>query len=379
MVEVAPQFRKQPTPSEAILWQALRGKQLDGRKFRRQQPIGPFVVDFFCPSERLIVEVDGPIHDQQRDADRQRQELLESLGLRFIRIAAADIETDLDATLATIRTALLPPGAADLPALPGDAAPATTRAAHLPPLPGVGEGGRGGEGTVHVTAFPREALKLVQLDGYVRKYGHAVPRSRFTGAPWSLEASDVDDLMAKIKRVGAPLVEFAGVKPYFGIKTGLNEAYLINTSTKEWLIREDPRSADVIRPFLRGQDMSRWEADWRHFWLIVLKSSGDYAWPWNTGGEDAESIFQQSFPALYQHFKQFEDRLRQRQDKGRYWWELRTCAYYDRFEQPKIFYPDITWRSQFSVDTQGRFSNNTVYFIPTASAWLLTVLNSPLI
>ena len=63
------------------MWNSLRRKRLDGRKFRRQQPIGPFVVDFFCPAERLIVEVDGPIHDSQREADRVRQQLLETLGL----------------------------------------------------------------------------------------------------------------------------------------------------------------------------------------------------------------------------------------------------------------------------------------------------------
>src|SRR5262249_14831054 len=149
----------------------------------------------------------------------------------------------------------------------------------------------------------REALRLVQLDGYVRKYGHPVPQARFTAAPWSLEASDADDLMAKTKRAGVPLAEFAGVKPYRGVLTGLNEAFLIDTPTKERLVRDDPHSADVIRPFLRGQDMNRWEADWRQYWLIVLKSSGDHAWPWSSGGEDAESIFQQSFPALYRHFK----------------------------------------------------------------------------
>ncbi len=81
MLEIAHQFRKAPTRSEALLWNALRRKRLDGRKFRRQQPIGPFVVDFFCPAERLIVEVDGPIHDSQREADRVRQQLLETLGL----------------------------------------------------------------------------------------------------------------------------------------------------------------------------------------------------------------------------------------------------------------------------------------------------------
>ena len=107
------------------------------------------------------------------------------------------------------------------------------------------------------SAFPREALKLVQLDGYVRKYGHPVPQKRFTGAPWSLEASEADDLMAKMKRVGIPLSEFAKVKPYYGIKTGLNEAFLIDTPTKERLIREDPRSAEIIKPYLRGQDIRR--------------------------------------------------------------------------------------------------------------------------
>jgi very-short-patch-repair endonuclease len=66
MVEIARQFRKQPTPSEAILWQALRNRKLEGRKFRRQQPIGCFIVDFFCASERLIVEVDGLIHESQQ-------------------------------------------------------------------------------------------------------------------------------------------------------------------------------------------------------------------------------------------------------------------------------------------------------------------------
>lgn len=105
MVEVARQFRKTPTPSEARLWGALRGKRLDGRKFRRQQPIGPFCVDFYCPTERLIVEVDGPIHADQREADAQRQALLESLDLRFVRVSAAQVEQDIGSALEAIRGA----------------------------------------------------------------------------------------------------------------------------------------------------------------------------------------------------------------------------------------------------------------------------------
>jgi very-short-patch-repair endonuclease len=86
MIEIAREFRKEPTKGEKILWEALRGKRLDGIKFRRQQPIGYFVVDFYSSAFRLAVEIDGPIHDQQMEADRARQEILEILGLTVLRI-----------------------------------------------------------------------------------------------------------------------------------------------------------------------------------------------------------------------------------------------------------------------------------------------------
>lgn len=108
MVEVARQFRKEPTPSEDVLWQALRGKKLEGRKFRRQQPIGSFIVDFFCSSERLIVEVDGGIHETQKEYDRQRQSLLESLGLRFARVNSSLVESNLSKALEQIKAAFAP-------------------------------------------------------------------------------------------------------------------------------------------------------------------------------------------------------------------------------------------------------------------------------
>jgi very-short-patch-repair endonuclease len=108
MTEVARQFRKKPTPSEGILWQALRSRKLEGRRFRRQQPIGGFIVDFFCGDERLIVEVDGGVHESQQEADQQRQELLESLGLRVVRVTSELVETNLDEALAVVRQAFSP-------------------------------------------------------------------------------------------------------------------------------------------------------------------------------------------------------------------------------------------------------------------------------
>jgi very-short-patch-repair endonuclease len=106
MVEAAREFRKQPSRSEAILWKALRGKQLDGLKFRRQQPVGQFIVDFYNSDHRLVIEVDGPIHDFQRRADRARQELLEVLGLKVLRLNAEMIENNLPAALDLIRGAI---------------------------------------------------------------------------------------------------------------------------------------------------------------------------------------------------------------------------------------------------------------------------------
>jgi very-short-patch-repair endonuclease len=109
MVAVARSLRREATGSEDMLWQALRGKQLDGRKFRRQQPVGAFVLDFYCSSERLAVEVDGAIHENQREADAERQAILESLGIRFVRVTATEVEQDMPTVLAHIRAAFASP------------------------------------------------------------------------------------------------------------------------------------------------------------------------------------------------------------------------------------------------------------------------------
>jgi very-short-patch-repair endonuclease len=108
MTAIARTLRKNATPSEDMLWQALRNRQLDDRKFKRQVDIGAFILDFYCAKERLAVEVDGAIHDSQQDADRERQSLIESLGIRFVRVKAEEVEQNLPAVLNKIRAAFLP-------------------------------------------------------------------------------------------------------------------------------------------------------------------------------------------------------------------------------------------------------------------------------
>ncbi|NCC33909.1 MAG: hypothetical protein EOM24_18115 [Chloroflexia bacterium] len=113
--------------------------------------------------------------------------------------------------------------------------------------------------------------------------------------------------------------------------------------------------------------------------MIVLKSSENHRWPWShTSEETTEHTFHQTYPALYTFMKPMEHRLRTRQDKGHYWWELRSCAYYDVFEQPKLIHTDITWRPQFALTYEPFSLLNTAYVWPVQDHYILAVLNSPL-
>lgn len=104
IVEAARSLRREPTRAEQLLWQALRSNQVAGLKFRRQHPIGPYILDFYCAAQSLAVEVDGGIHrttDQQR-YDLERTEYLHQLGIRVLRFPNEAVETSLDSVLRAI-------------------------------------------------------------------------------------------------------------------------------------------------------------------------------------------------------------------------------------------------------------------------------------
>ena len=105
MQGVARELRGRMTPAERVLWQALRGHRLDGLQFRRQHPFRFCIVDFYCPACRLVVEVDGPIHLAEREADAERDAALAELGLRVLRVTNDDVLGDLQGTLERIRKA----------------------------------------------------------------------------------------------------------------------------------------------------------------------------------------------------------------------------------------------------------------------------------
>ncbi len=103
-VEKALELRRRLTPPEARLWFAIKGGKLGGVKFRRQHPIGPYVLDFYCAAARLAVEVDGQGHDHpdQLGADRRRTAWLGTRGVAVVRLVAEDVRVNLDGVLEAI-------------------------------------------------------------------------------------------------------------------------------------------------------------------------------------------------------------------------------------------------------------------------------------
>ena len=107
-VQYARQLRRRLTLPEVLMWQALRRRGLAGLRFRRQHPIGPYILDFYCDEFRLAVEIDGQSHDHpdRIDRDRHRTDWLNRQGIRVIRLAARDVLADMDGALGVIRRAV---------------------------------------------------------------------------------------------------------------------------------------------------------------------------------------------------------------------------------------------------------------------------------
>ena len=98
-------LRRTTTPTENMLWRRLKGKQLDGLRFRQQHGYGPYVLDFYCPSLRLCIELDGNIHDEEqvRLKDEERTEFLLEQIIHVLRFRNEDVENDVEGVLERIR------------------------------------------------------------------------------------------------------------------------------------------------------------------------------------------------------------------------------------------------------------------------------------
>lgn len=182
----------------------------------------------------------------------------------------------------------------------------------------------------------------------------------------------------KLQTIGKPLKDW-NIEINYGIKTGYNEAFIIDTETKERLCFQDSKSLEILKPILRGKDIKKWQASWQGFWII--------------GIFPALKINIDDYPAIKKYLESFGEKLEQagrkfinlqgmeettRKKSGNKWFETQdNIAYHKNFEQEKIIYPDISQGINFIYDDKGYFLNNTGYFFNCKNPkYFIAILNS---
>ena len=181
----------------------------------------------------------------------------------------------------------------------------------------------------------------------------------------------------KIEAVGKPLKDW-DVQINYGIKTGCNEAFIITTEKRDELLaqcqteEERQRTAELIRPILRGRDIKRYSYDWAGMWVINIHNG--------VKEEGIPPVNIQEYPILKAHLDQYADKLQARADKGDTPYNLRNCAYIKDFDRPKIVWGEISDRSKFAYEYKGEFIPEATTFLLVGRdlPYLLCVLNAPL-
>jgi hypothetical protein len=177
---------------------------------------------------------------------------------------------------------------------------------------------------------------------------------------WQLSSPDIRALMDKLKQSGQPLKAYVNDAIHYGIKTGLNEAFIIDEAKRDELIAADPKSAEVIKPYLRGRDIKRWEFQFARLYILFIRPKTNI----------------NDYPAIKAHLLKHRSKLSKKAGNNQ-WYELQTnVAYYQEFDKPKIVYPDIAKRPEFCLDTSCFYINDTTFMMPIADFFLLGVLNS---
>ena len=223
-----------------------------------------------------------------------------------------------------------------------------------------------------------KTLNFNDLGEYVNENGYKVNQLTLDDSGWSLADEATQELLDKLKGKGVPLGEYVGGKIYYGIKTGLNEAFVIDAQTREKLIAEDPKSEELIKPFLAGRDIKRYQQPVSDKYLILIPRG--WTREKSSNAKDALGWLKGNYPAMANHLLPFAQAAGKRYDKGEYWWELRACDYYNEFEKQKIVYAEIASKGQFTLDNGYKYYDTTAYIISCDDdlMYLIGLLNSKL-
>ena len=188
-----------------------------------------------------------------------------------------------------------------------------------------------------------------------------VPASQFGKGQSRLATTAVSNLRTRMTQSGSTLGELCGGILGWGVKTGLNDAFIISQVKRDELVAATPAAAEIIKPLIEGDNVRRFEIQYRGWFLIYTYHGIDIS----------------RYPSVEAHLRPFRKRLDARATKQE-WFELQQpqMAYREYFAQPKIVYPDIGKELRFAVDEKGFFGANTTYFLPLSDWFICAVMNS---
>ena len=195
------------------------------------------------------------------------------------------------------------------------------------------------------------------------------PTSFAISDSWVILSALEQSIRVKISKNGTPLKQW-GVRINRGILTGYNEAFIISTEKKDELIAADPKSAEIIRPILRGRDIKRYQYNFSDLWLINVHNG--------IKSQKLPPVNIEDYPAIKDHLAQYYTKLAKRADKGDTPFNLRNCVYMNDFFKQKIVWGNLCLSAQFAVVEEGYFVNAPSPMIVPGNKYILAVLNSRL-
>ena len=190
---------------------------------------------------------------------------------------------------------------------------------------------------------------------------------------WVILSEIEQSIKRKIEAVGTPLKDW-DIQINYGIKTGYNDAFIISSEKRDEILancatdEERQRTAELIRPILRGRDIKRYSYDWAGLWLINSHNGIKGVMP---------RIDIEEYPAVKQHLDKYWDKISKRADKGDTPYNLRNCAYVEDFSKPKVVWKRVGSILRFSYDEVGHLAlDSTCFATGNHIPFLVCVLNS---